>query len=100
MKTVFYGVIAEEKVRNLERQELYQKEIEKLPKGFIVERVRGRRTYYYLQHRNGRAMSVKYLKKGTDIGELQKRIAERKHLEGIVKRLRLEYKQMCRIVKD
>ena len=100
MNTVFYGVVEEEKERNLERQKVYQSEIEKLPQGFLVTKNRGDKTYYYLQYWNGKSNVSKYLKKGIDIENIRKQIAERKHLEGILKRLKQEYKQMCKVVKE
>jgi len=102
MNTIFYGVVTEEKERNRERLEAYKEEIEKLPKGYLVTRKSGNKVYYYLQYRKGEGDNkvAIYLKQGTDIEEVKKQIAKRKHYEGLIKKLELEYKQMCKVVKD
>jgi len=100
VNTIFYGVVEEEKERNLERRAVYQQEIESLPQGYLVVRKRKNKVYYYLQQRVGKGMKTKYLKTGTDIEELKKKIAKRKHYEGLIRRLDTEYKQMCKVVKD
>jgi len=46
MNTVFYGVVEEEKERNLERQKVYQEEIDKLPKGSLSTRKVGGKKYH------------------------------------------------------
>ena len=103
MSTVIYGLLEEEKERNLEMQEVYQNEIDSLPKGSIIRRQigKGKNTYHYLNYRDGTKPISKYL--GNDeelITETRKKIKKRKHLESIVKRLKLEYKQICKIVKE
>ena len=100
MKTVFYSVVEEEKERNLERQDAYQEEVDKLPKGSLVIREVGGKKYHYLYYRCGSKMKSKYLKVGTNIEEIREQIARRKHYEGLIKRLKNEYKQMCKVVKD
>jgi len=99
MNTIFYGVVEEEKERNLERRKVYRKEIDSLPRGYLVTRKRDKKVYYYLQHREGERKITTYLKNGTDIEQIKKMIAKRKHYEGLIKNLDLEYKQMCKVVK-
>jgi len=103
MSTVIYGLLEEEKERNLEMQEIHQREIDLLPKGSIYRRRIGdsKNTYHYLSYRENGKTKTKYL--GNDkehIAETRKKIAKRKHLEKIVKRLKLEYTQICKIVKE
>lgn len=101
MNTIFYGVVAEEKERNLERQEVYIKEIKSLPRGFLVTRKRGAKKYYYLQYRVSADVVTKYIGNDQiDIEEIKKGIAKRKHYEGLIRKLKIEYKQMCKIVKE
>ena len=103
MSTVIYGMLEEEKERNLEMQKIYQKDIDSLPKGTIIRRRIGKskNTYHYLNYRDGNKLISKYLGNDEDlIAETRKRIKKRKHLEGIVKRLQLEYKQISKIVKE
>ena len=101
MNTVFYGVVEEEKERNLERQEAYKEEIDKLPKGYLnIKKSKGIE-YYYLQRRDGQKFISEYI--GNDeakVEEIKKLIAKRKHYEGLIRRLKLEYKQMCKVVKE
>ncbi|MCL2628520.1 MAG: hypothetical protein FWD44_07505 [Oscillospiraceae bacterium] len=101
MNTVFYGVVEEEKERNLERQEVYKDEIDKLPKGYLNKRKSKGIYYFYLQRRDGQQFISEYI--GNDeakVEEIRKLIAKRKHYEDLVKRLKLEYKQMCKVVKE
>jgi hypothetical protein len=101
MRTIFYGVVEEEKKRNLERQQIYQEEIGTLPRGYLnVKKTKGIE-YYYLQRRNGQRFVSTYI--GNDIqkvDEIKKQIAKRKHYEELIKKLKLEYKQMCKVVKE
>jgi len=100
MNTIFYGVVEEEKERNLERQKIYQKELESLPRGYLVIKKRNNKTYHYLQYRNGPRTITRYLKVDTDIEAIKKSIAKRKHYEELIRRLKIEYKQMCKVVKE
>ena len=100
MNTIFYGVVEEEKERNLERQKIYQKELESLPRGYLVVKKRNNKTYHYLQYRNGLRTVTKYLKVDTNIEAIKKSIAKRKHYEDLIRRLKVEYKQMCKVVKE
>jgi len=101
MQTVVYGILEEEKQRNIERQEIYSKEITDLPKGSIIVKQVGKRKYYYRYFRDGNRMKSEYLGKDEKVAEeVKRRIAERKHLQGILKRLKLEYKQISKIVKE
>jgi hypothetical protein len=100
MNTIFYGVVEEEKERNLERQEIYQKELELLPRGYLVVKKRGDKTYHYLQYRDGLRTVTKYLKVDTDIEVIKRGISKRKHYEELIRRLKIEYKQMSKVVKE
>jgi type VI protein secretion system component VasK len=103
MSTVIYGLLEEEKERNLEMQAIHQREIDSLPKGSIYRRRVGdsKNMYHYLSYRENGKTIAKYLGKDEElITETRKKIAKRKHLEKIVKRLKLEYTQICKIVKE
>ena len=101
MSTVIYGILEEEKERNLEMQEMHQKEIDSLPKGTLVPKKIKGHIYQYLYYWDGEKTRCKYIGKNKElIAETHKKIAKRKHHEGIVKRLKLEYKQICKIVKE
>ena len=101
MKTVIYGMLREEKQRNLEMQEAYKSEIESLRKGSIsVKKISGK-SYYYLKYRQGNKVKNDYIGKDKLIVEdIKREIEQRKYLQKVLKRLRIEYRQICTIVKD
>ena len=101
MKTVIYGVLKEEKSRNLEMQEMYEKELESLRKGSVGERKVANNTYYYLKYREGNKIITEYLGKDKEKAErVNYETARRKYIKSVLKRLKLEYKQICKIVKE
>ena len=101
MSTVIYGMLKEEKQRNLELQEAYVTEIKLLPKGSLATKRRNDRTYYYLRYREKDKVKTDYIgKEDSAIEDVRRNIVKRKQLEIVVKRLKTEYKQICRIVKE
>jgi len=101
MSTIIYGMLKEEKQRNLEMQETYTKEIDLLPKGSIISREIQGKKYYYLNYRSGSKTISEYIGKDElQIEQLRKKIARRKRLQATVKRLKIEYKEICKIVKE
>ena len=101
MQTVIFGMLQEEKQRNLEMQQTYKEEIEALPKGSImIKRISGR-NYYYLKYRQGSKIRNDYIGKDEIVmQEIKRKLEKRKHLQGVLKRLQLEYRQISKIVKD
>ena len=100
-QTVVYGMLQEEKQRNLEIQETYRQEIAALPKGSIVVKNISWNNYYYLKYRQNNNVKTDYIGKNEKAVEsIRREIGKRKHLQNVLKRLRLEYKQICKIVKD
>ena len=101
MQTIIYGVLQEEKKRNLEMQEVCRREISTLPKGtIIVKNVCGNK-YYYLKYRQAAKIKTDYLGKNKEQIEAVKREIERRNeYKKTLKRLRVEYKQISKIVKD
>jgi len=94
-------MLQEEKQRNLEMQEAYRQEIMSLPKGSIVVKNISGNDYYYLKYRQNNKIKTDYLGKDEKTVErVRLEIEKRKHLQGVLKRLRLEYKQICKVVKD
>ena len=101
MKTIIYGMLEEEKQRNLEMQELQKREINKLRKGCIISKKISGKNYYYLKYRDNDKIKTDYI--GNDkekLDKIKREIEKRKYLQGILKRLKLEYKQIGKIVKD
>ena len=101
MQSVIFGMLQEEKQRNLEMQEAYKKEIQALRKGSIMmKRVSGH-SYYYLRYRQGNKVKNDYIGKDENVvEEIKREIEKRKYLQGVLKRLQLEYQQISVIVKD
>jgi hypothetical protein len=101
MPTVIYSMLKEEKQRNLEMQETYKQEIEALRKGSIWGKSISGRTYYYLRYRQGEKVKNDYIGKDKSvIEEIKREIEKRKYLQGVLKRLKVEYRQINLIVKD
>jgi hypothetical protein len=101
MPSVIYGMLKEEKERNLELQELYSKEIESLPKGSIIVKNISGNDYYYLKYWSNNKANMDYLGKDEDyVEKIRVETKRRKHLQGVVKRLKSEYKEICKVVKD
>ena len=101
MATVIYGMLKEEKQRNLEMQKAYMQEIESLRKGSISKKTISGKTYYYLKYRQGDKVKNDYIGRDKSVAEeVMREIEQRKHLQGILKRLKNEYRQISIIVKD
>jgi hypothetical protein len=72
-----------------------------LPKGSIIVKDISGNNYFYLKYRQGSKIKTDYLGKDARVVKgIRRDIEKRKHLQGVLKRLRLEYKQICKIVKD
>ena len=101
MSSVIYGMLKEEKERNLELQDLYFEEIESLSKGSIIEKEISGKKYYYLKYWKDNKAKMDYLGKDEDmIEKIRFEIKRRKHLQKVIKRLKSEYKEICKVVKD
>jgi len=101
MQTVVYGMLQEEKQRNLAMQEAYRQEIMSLPKGVIVVKSISGNDYYYLKYRQDNKIKTDYLGKDKKrVERVRRGVEKRKYLQGVLRRLRAEYKQICKIVKD
>ena len=101
METVIYNTLKEEKERNLQRQEVYKREIESLRKGSLITKTVSGKPYYYLKYRQGNDVIDEYI--GNDenkVEKIKREIGRRKYLRGVVKRLEIEYKQISKIVKE
>jgi len=60
-----------------------------LPKGTLVEKHCGDKTYYYLKYRDGKRIVSKYIL-NNEVGELKEKIQDRKHCEKMLKMLKDE----------
>ena len=90
MQSVIFGMLQEEKQRNLEMQETYMQEIEALRKGSIMTKNVSGHNYYYLRYRQGNKVKNDYIGKDESVVEDVKReIEKRKYLHDVLKRLKL-----------
>lgn len=101
MASVIYGVLQEEKERNLNMQKAHQAEIDSLKKGSIHIKHNGEKPYYYLVYRKGSKIVQEYIGKDIEVVEkIKNEISKRKYLQDVVKRLKQEYKEISKIVKE
>ena len=101
MPSVIFGMLQEEKQRNLEMQEAYRREIESLRKGSIMIKRVSTHTYYYLRYREENKVRNDYIgKDAAAVEEIKRELEKRKYLQDVLKRLQLEYRQISIIVKD
>ena len=101
MVSVVHGMLKEEKERNLELQALYLREIESLPKGAVIAKKISGRDYFYLKYWKDNRAHMDYIGKDEAVVEkIRFETKRRKHLQEVVKRLKIEYKEICRIVKE
>lgn len=101
MPSVIRSMLEDEKKRNLRMQNTYESELLLLPKGSIITRKFGNKNYYYLHYRVGNRVKSEYLgNDNSEVAKVKEAIAERKHLQGVIKRLKIEYKEICKIVKE
>ena len=99
--SVLSGVLLEEKQRNLDMQESYVAEIKKLPKGSIRIKKRGNKEYCYLKYRERDKVITKYIGVASKcLPHLQAQVEKRKYFDELLKELEMEYKMICKVVKD
>lgn len=69
----------------------YEKRLLALPKGTLSEKHSGKKTYYYLKYRDGKKVVSQYIPM-EDAECFKNSIAERRHIEAMVKSLKEELK--------
>ena len=100
MPTVIYSMLEEEKQRNLKMQEAHKREIDALRKGSITTKTVSGKNYYYLKYRQGNKVKNDYIGKDENVVEtIRQEIEKRKYLQSVLKRLKIEYRQISMIVK-
>lgn len=95
------AVFQDELDRNLRLVSRYEKELELLPKGSIFKRKIGNQEYLYLNFREGKKVISKFLGKTEDFnaGELQTQLDKRKEYKQLLKRLKIEQKELLKAIK-
>ena len=83
--------LVEELDRNVRSRRAYELECAKLPRGSVSVRVRGNKSYCYLKYREGDRTVTEYVGASEKVeDELRTRVARRKELERVIKRLERE----------
>ena len=99
--TIIRGVLEEELERNSRMKKRYMDEIEQLPKGSVMLRKIGNQEYYYLKYRENKKIISKYIgrKNEINIKEIKEKIQKRKHVEGVLKNLSVEEKEIIKALR-
>lgn len=98
---IIRSVFLDELDRNKRLISRYEDEIKKLPKGSIFKRKKGNSEYFYLNFRNGTKVISQFLGKtdNYDIMDLQNKIKYRNELVQLVKKLKVEKKELEKVLK-
>lgn len=98
---VVKAVFQDELERNQRLLLRYEKELEILPKGAIFKRKIGSQEYLYLNYREGKKVISKFLGKIEEFNsdELQAKLNKRKEYKQLIKKLKLEQKDLLRALK-
>ena len=94
-------IVVEEKDRIKKMISEYEQELGTLPKGTLVGKKVKDKQYFYLQFREGKKIVSSYIGGKPDkIDELRERINRRKHIEAMLKALKIEYAQAIKITGE
>lgn len=98
---VVKAVFQDELERNRRLVSRYEKELETLPKGAIYKRKIGNHEYLYLNYREGNKVVSKFLGKNEtfDSDELQMQLDKRNEYKQLIKKLKLEQKDLLKALK-
>jgi len=93
---IMNGVLDEEYERLVKLEKFYTEEIQKLPKGSIMERKINGKSYFYLKFRDqtGKVIS-KYIKKA-DLFGISSQINERKRMYNLLKQIIVDRKVLAK----
>ena len=94
-------IVTEEKDRIKKMISEYKHELDTLPKGTLVGKKVKDKQYFYLQFREGKKTVSSYIGgKADKIDELRERIHRRKHIEAMLRVLKIEYTQAVKITGE
>lgn len=95
------SVFQDELERNQRLVARYEKELENLPKGSIFKRKIGNKEYLYLNYREGEKVISKFLGKAEEFNseELQLQLDKRKEYKKLLKKLKIEQKELLKALK-
>lgn len=88
---IIKDMLVEELDRTGRSRRAYELECAKLPRGSVSVRTRGAKAYCYMKYREGDRTVTEYVGAAEKFeSELRKKVARRKELEAVVKRLKRE----------
>lgn len=98
---VLKAIFQDELERNQRLISRYKKELETLPKGSIFKRKIGNQEYVYLNYREGKNVISKFLGKAEEFNsqELQLQLDKRKEYKKLLKKLKVEQKELLKALK-
>ena len=98
---IIEDALREEKDRNQQVSDLYQREIESLPRGSLAIKEVGSKRYCYLRYRDGKKVRLQYAGKAELVESgLRKQIARRRELEALLKDFKHDMKLIQKVLKD
>ena len=95
---IFREMLQEELERQERLEQMYLRDLEKLPKGSIQVKKLNGKEYYYLMYRDGNSVKSNYIQ-GNDIDIIKEKILERRQIEKLLKQIKLDIKSMRKVVK-
>ena len=79
----------------------YERELLTLPKGTLVRKKVKGKLYNYLQYRDGKKIVSSYVGNNANmVTELNGQVSRRKHIEAMLKMLRVEYAQANKLIGE
>ena len=98
---VIIETLIEEKQRNIQMQQSYLGEIDKLPKGSISIKKIGKKEYCYLKYRVGDKFVSKYIGHCDEkLEDIKKQVEKRRYFEKTLRELKAEYKIISKVVGE
>lgn len=97
---VIEGMLREELERNQRMSKRYRTELNSLPKGTIIRRIKNNEIYFYLHYRENSKVVSKYLGKENvvDLVALENQLKKRKNIVEVLRRLKIEEKELLQIL--
>ncbi|MCL2525932.1 MAG: hypothetical protein FWE46_02630 [Coriobacteriia bacterium] len=98
---IIEDALREEKSRNQQVSDLYQREIDSLPRGSLTIKQVGSRRYCYLRFREGKKVRLQYVGKAEEVEtDLRAQIDRRRELESLLKDLKSDMSIIRKVIRD
>lgn len=92
------GILADEKARLLEKKQDYEAKMKLLPRGSIVHKKIGGKSYPYLMFRENMKVKTVYIK-NIDFDSISKQIEDRRRMEKALKNIKENLKVIAKVIK-